>query len=388
MMNTHLAMMPDAIKVGNMEGLLEKLSQKGRLEENPFIQQNPLNAYDDVYNPILIREAIYTHFDNNNVFNALSPREKAVIEKRYLTEKNVPSLEKIADEFGLTRERIRQIESKAIRKLKQNRAKGDFLNFRLDMQQVRKYTPKPIATNLTLGRSKVDKTRVATNHTEQFGQRLQAQILPMLDAPRPEPLNEHQKALLAEIDNHGEKISNIPDFETLNFPQRDVLHSFLQGETSGYPKHREELILTKALSKLSKNPAIHQALNAIEGGVKDEEFANLDDTDVKKMIPVQGEATQAKPKTLKLTDVTKEQFNAALQTLTLEELGALSLWHGIGLTPKLDSFLELTRLFKLEAEYLAKTMTQGREKMATALNLKRLSSSGLESLVRQINALK
>lgn len=51
--------------------------------------------------------------------NKLSPREKIVILRRYgFDNKNPMTLDAIGKEFGLTRERIRQIETKAIRKLR------------------------------------------------------------------------------------------------------------------------------------------------------------------------------------------------------------------------------------------------------------------------------
>jgi len=63
------------------------------------------------------------------VLNTLTPRESRVIRLRFgLDDGRSRTLEEVGAEFGVTRERIRQIEAKAIRKLRHpnrsNKLKG------------------------------------------------------------------------------------------------------------------------------------------------------------------------------------------------------------------------------------------------------------------------
>ena len=66
------------------------------------------------------------------VLDTLTPRENEVIRKRYgLDDSRPKTLEEVGREFNVTRERIRQIEAKALRKLRHpNRTKKlkDFIN--------------------------------------------------------------------------------------------------------------------------------------------------------------------------------------------------------------------------------------------------------------------
>ncbi len=63
------------------------------------------------------RALLKTHLDE--VLDSLSPREKRVLQLRFgLEDGKQRTLEEVGKEFGVTRERIRQIEAKAIRKLK------------------------------------------------------------------------------------------------------------------------------------------------------------------------------------------------------------------------------------------------------------------------------
>ncbi len=55
----------------------------------------------------------------DEVLSTLSPREARILRLRFGLDDNHPyTLEEVGDKFGLTRERIRQIEGKALRRLR------------------------------------------------------------------------------------------------------------------------------------------------------------------------------------------------------------------------------------------------------------------------------
>ena len=64
------------------------------------------------------------------VLSTLTPREERVLRMRFgIGEKADHTLEEVGQEFTVTRERIRQIEAKAIRKLRHPKRSRNLKNF-------------------------------------------------------------------------------------------------------------------------------------------------------------------------------------------------------------------------------------------------------------------
>ena len=78
-----------------------------------FIEDHDAIAPDEAAGSILLREQI------DELLNLLTDRERQVLELRFgLRDGKTRTLEEVGKHFGVTRERIRQIESKALKKLK------------------------------------------------------------------------------------------------------------------------------------------------------------------------------------------------------------------------------------------------------------------------------
>jgi len=97
--------------------------ERRRLEDT--IEDGVMKSPEEVTTRLLLKE------DLENVLNTLNPRERDVLRLRYgLDDGRVRTLEEIGNVFSVTRERIRQIEAKALRKLRQpsrNSVLSDYL---------------------------------------------------------------------------------------------------------------------------------------------------------------------------------------------------------------------------------------------------------------------
>jgi len=108
-----------------VEKVLEtmKVSSKNVSVDAPFQEGEDGSLLDVLENPDspkvdrgLISESLSTEI--HRAFSTLSEREREILKYSYGIGTQELTLEEIGNEFGLTRERVRQIKEKAIRKLR------------------------------------------------------------------------------------------------------------------------------------------------------------------------------------------------------------------------------------------------------------------------------
>ena len=109
---------------------LEKVEEVMRIGQEPISLETPVGEEDDSHLGDFIQDdeaeepadaASYAMLREQlaGVLKTLTPREERVLRLRYgLTDGRMHTLEEVGEEFNVTRERIRQIEAKALRKLR------------------------------------------------------------------------------------------------------------------------------------------------------------------------------------------------------------------------------------------------------------------------------
>ena len=108
------AKVEEIIKISQEPSSLQsKVGAEGDTELSEFIPDEGSNSPEDFASYELLKNHI------EEVLSSLSERERKVLELRFGLKDNKPrTLEEVGKVFGVTRERIRQIEAKALRKLK------------------------------------------------------------------------------------------------------------------------------------------------------------------------------------------------------------------------------------------------------------------------------
>ena len=113
-----------------MELPVERVREIMRVAQEPVSMETPIGPEEDSRLMDFIRDEdalapedaalkTITNEEIDSVLNTLSPREEAVIRLRFgLKDGRCHTLEEVGTEFDVTRERIRQIEAKALRKLR------------------------------------------------------------------------------------------------------------------------------------------------------------------------------------------------------------------------------------------------------------------------------
>ena len=103
-----------------------KVSGRHISVDAPFVEGEDNSLLDVMINDdspnadrVLINESLSKEFERVLAFT-LSDRERDIVKKFFGIGVTEMTLEEIGDEFGLTRERVRQIKEKAIRKLRPN----------------------------------------------------------------------------------------------------------------------------------------------------------------------------------------------------------------------------------------------------------------------------
>lgn len=111
-----------------------RISNRHISMDAPFLDGEENSLLDILINddaPVAYQELIHESLSQEieNALLVLNDREKNIIKMSFGIGQQEMNLEEIGDKFGLTRERVRQIKEKAIKKLKQSNKNTNLKNF-------------------------------------------------------------------------------------------------------------------------------------------------------------------------------------------------------------------------------------------------------------------
>jgi RNA polymerase primary sigma factor len=120
----------DPIMTRKLRRAANRVEQIMRISQEPMSLETPIGSEEDSYLGDFIRDETMPEPDDaasqqllreqlRSILNSLNHRERQVLEMRFgLKDGQSHTLEEVGQAFGVTRERIRQIEAKALRKLR------------------------------------------------------------------------------------------------------------------------------------------------------------------------------------------------------------------------------------------------------------------------------
>jgi len=129
---------PSLKEIGERLGMPDdRVAEILKLNREPVSLESPIGDEEDTLGSVLADERTEAPIDlaakmnlsdrTREALSTLSPREEKILRMRFgIEEANEYTLEEIGKVFNITRERIRQIEARALKKLKES-GKGDTL---------------------------------------------------------------------------------------------------------------------------------------------------------------------------------------------------------------------------------------------------------------------
>ena len=100
--------------------MLLEISKTPSSLDMPSSDSYIIDSRQDIYGPV---ENDMLKKDIDNALRILTKREADIIKKRFALNGNIPmSLKRVGEEYHLTKERIRQIQNKALKKMKNNKS--------------------------------------------------------------------------------------------------------------------------------------------------------------------------------------------------------------------------------------------------------------------------